>query len=55
MLAILGSIANIIEEGLYVYLKNKTIFILASYDFCISTPFLKLEITIFVILNCLQD
>lgn len=31
-LVILGSIANTIEEGLYDYLKRKTILIWASYD-----------------------
>lgn len=48
---ILDSIAYAIEEDLYDYFKKKTIFILVSYDFDISTPFLKLDMTVFDFYN----
>ena len=50
-----GSIANIAIERDYVIVsRGREIFILISYDFRISTLVLKLEMTIFVICNCLQ-
>ena len=49
---ILDSIVNTIGTVYVINWKRKRIFNLTSYDYCISTPTLKVEMTIFEIHNC---
>lgn len=42
-------------ERPFDHLKRKGVFTLTSYDFCISTAILKLEMTIFGIYNMLLN
>lgn len=52
---ILGSIGSTIEMTYIIIEKNeKRIFTLISYNFCNSSPMLKLEITIFITLYSLR-
>ena len=51
LLTILGLVVSTIGEGLLHHFKRKRIFVLTSYNFCISTSIVKLDMRIFVICN----